>query len=138
MSKYGVFSGPYFTVFGLNTEIYSVNLHIQSECRKIGTRKNSLFGHFSRSIIIIFVIIDINSFHYIMKLLQKYVNLFFAEIAIVNATNLKQSYDHVLLAFKTPYSLLVPSMRSFLEETPSLKEGLDFSFSLDSLAARRT
>ena len=138
MSKYGVFSGPYFTVFGLNTEIYSVNLHIQSECRKIGTRKNSLFGHFSRSVIIIFVIIDINSFHYIMKLLQKYVNLFFAEIAIVNATNLKQSYDHVSLAFKKPCLLLVHSMRSFLEETPSLKEGLDFSFSLDSLATRRT
>ena len=25
MSKYGVFSGPYFPVFGLNTEIYGVN-----------------------------------------------------------------------------------------------------------------
>ena len=25
MSKYAVFSGPYFPVFGLNTEIYSVN-----------------------------------------------------------------------------------------------------------------
>ena len=24
--KYGVFSGPYFSVFGLNTEIYSINL----------------------------------------------------------------------------------------------------------------
>ena len=24
VSKYGVFSGPYFPVFGLNTEIYSV------------------------------------------------------------------------------------------------------------------
>ena len=26
MSKYGVFSGPYFPVFGLTTDIYSVNL----------------------------------------------------------------------------------------------------------------
>ena len=26
VSKYGVFSGPYFLVFGLNTEIYGVNL----------------------------------------------------------------------------------------------------------------
>ena len=34
MSKYGVFSGPYFPVLGLNTEIYGV--------------KNSIFGHFSR------------------------------------------------------------------------------------------
>ena len=49
VSKYGVISGPYFPVFGLNTEVYSVNLHIQSEYRKIWTRKTSIFGHFSRS-----------------------------------------------------------------------------------------
>ena len=41
-----MFSGPYFHVFGLNTEIY----HIQSKHRKIRTRKNSIFGHFSRSV----------------------------------------------------------------------------------------
>ena len=29
---------------------YFVSLHIQSECGKIRTRKNSLFGHFSRSV----------------------------------------------------------------------------------------
>ena len=29
------FSGPYFPAFGLNTDIYSVSLHIQSECAKI-------------------------------------------------------------------------------------------------------
>ena len=50
MSKYGVFSGPYFPVFGLNTDIYSVNLRIQSKYRKIRTRKNSVFGHFSSSV----------------------------------------------------------------------------------------
>ena len=49
VSKYGVFSGPYFPALGLNTERYSVSLHIQSECRKIWTKKNSVFGHFSRS-----------------------------------------------------------------------------------------
>ena len=43
------FCGPYFPVFGLNTEIYEVNLHIQSEHGKIRTRKNSVFGHFSHS-----------------------------------------------------------------------------------------
>ena len=48
MSKYGVFSGLYFPVFGLNTEIYSVNIRIQSEYRKIRSRKNSVFGHFLR------------------------------------------------------------------------------------------
>ena len=46
---FGVFSGPYFPAFGLNTGIYGVNLRIQSECRKIQTRKNSVLGHFSRS-----------------------------------------------------------------------------------------
>ena len=39
--KYGVISGPYFPLFGLN-------LRIQSEYRKIRTRNNSVFGHFSR------------------------------------------------------------------------------------------
>ena len=48
-SKYGVISGPYFPVFGLNTEIHGVNLRIQSECRKIRTKNNSVFGQFSRS-----------------------------------------------------------------------------------------
>ena len=48
VSKYRVFSGPYFPVFRLNTEIYSVNLRIQSECRKIRIRKDSVFGHISR------------------------------------------------------------------------------------------
>ena len=32
--KYGVYSGPYFPVFGLNTDMYSVNLRFQSEYRK--------------------------------------------------------------------------------------------------------
>ena len=49
MSKYGIISGPCFPVFGLNTRIYFVNLRIQSEYRKIQTRNNSVFGHFSCS-----------------------------------------------------------------------------------------
>ena len=48
VSKYGNFSGPYFPVFGL----YSVNLRIQFEYKKIRTRKNSVFGHFSRSVVV--------------------------------------------------------------------------------------
>ena len=39
--KYGVFSGPYFHTFGLNTEKYFTSLRIQCECGKIRTRKNS-------------------------------------------------------------------------------------------------
>ena len=54
VSKYGVISGPYFPVFGLNADIYFVNLCIQSEYRKIRTRNNSVFGHFSHSISILF------------------------------------------------------------------------------------
>ena len=50
VSKYGVISGRYFPVLGLNTEIYGTNFRVQSECRKIQTRKNSVFGNFSRSV----------------------------------------------------------------------------------------
>ena len=51
VSKYRVFSGRHFPVFRLNTEIYGVNLHIQFEYRKIRTRKNCVFRHFSCSLI---------------------------------------------------------------------------------------
>ena len=54
VSKYGVFSGLYFPAFRLNTERYSVSLRIQSKCRKMRTRRNSLFGHFSHSVILMF------------------------------------------------------------------------------------
>ena len=49
VSKCGVFSGPYFPTFGLNTVRYEVSLRIQSECGKIQTRKSSVFDHFSGS-----------------------------------------------------------------------------------------
>ena len=51
VSQYGVFSGPYFPTFGLNTERYFVSLRIQCEWGKIRTRKNSVLGHFSRSVV---------------------------------------------------------------------------------------
>ena len=38
-----------FPAFGLNTKSYGVALRIHSEYGKIRTRKNSIFGHFSRS-----------------------------------------------------------------------------------------
>ena len=41
-----------FLVFGLNTEIYRVNRCIQFKYRKIWTSRNSVFGHFSRSVCI--------------------------------------------------------------------------------------
>ena len=45
VSKCGVISGPYFPLFGLNTEIYSEF----SPNKEIRTRNNSVFGHFSGS-----------------------------------------------------------------------------------------
>ena len=52
VSKYEVFSGPLFPVFRLNTEIYSVNLRIQPIYGKIRTRKNSVFAHYSHSVLL--------------------------------------------------------------------------------------
>ena len=47
VSKYGFFSGPYFPALGLNTERYFVvSLRIQSECRKIRTRKTPYLDTF--------------------------------------------------------------------------------------------
>ena len=42
------FSGLYFHVFGLNMEIYEVNIRIQSKYGKIRTRKNFISRHFHR------------------------------------------------------------------------------------------
>ena len=46
VSKYGIFSGPYFPAFQLNTEKYFVSLHIQSECKKHGPEKTSYLDTF--------------------------------------------------------------------------------------------
>ena len=51
VSKCRDFSGPYFPVFGLNTEIYFVNIRIQSEYRKIRTRRNSAFGPSKKNVL---------------------------------------------------------------------------------------
>ena len=44
MSKYGVFSAPYFPIFELTTKIYSVNLRIQSKYGKMLTKKKLRIG----------------------------------------------------------------------------------------------
>ena len=48
VSKYDVSSGPYFPVFELNTQIYENKF--SSNTGKNEPEKNSLFGHFSRSV----------------------------------------------------------------------------------------
>ena len=52
MFKYGVISGPYFPVFGLNTERYFVYLRIQSEYRTIQTRNYFRFWTLSTQCIL--------------------------------------------------------------------------------------
>ena len=47
VSKYGVFSDPYFPVCGLYTEIYSVNLCILSKYEKIRARKTPYSATFN-------------------------------------------------------------------------------------------
>ena len=50
VQKTDFFSGPYFPVFVLNTEIYGVNLYIQFEVNlRIQIEYRKIFGHFSRS-----------------------------------------------------------------------------------------
>ena len=46
MSKWGVFSGPYFPTFGMNTERYEVSLRIHSECEKYGPEETPYLDTF--------------------------------------------------------------------------------------------
>ena len=51
MSKYGDFSGPYFLVFGLNTEIYCVNVSVFSpNAGKYGPEKTPYLDTFRKVI----------------------------------------------------------------------------------------
>ena len=50
--EFTVFSGPYFPAFGLSTEIYFVNIRIQSKCGNIRTRENSESRHFSHIVLL--------------------------------------------------------------------------------------
>ena len=49
MSESRLFSGQYFLAFGLNMQIYRVNLRIQSKFGIIQTRENAESGNFSCS-----------------------------------------------------------------------------------------
>ena len=44
-----IFFGPYFSIFGVNTKIYSVHLRSQFKYEKIQTRQNFEFEHFSQN-----------------------------------------------------------------------------------------
>ena len=45
-----MFSGPYFSAFGLNTERYKVSFRIQSECGKYGPEKLRIRPLFTQKI----------------------------------------------------------------------------------------
>ena len=93
LSKYGVISGPYFPVFRHITEIYSVNLRIQSEYRKIRTRNNSVFGHFSRSVMSLSVLFsfkvrDSGTYDF----LWKFINLLLTVLLFLNFLSLPLNF----------------------------------------------
>ena len=83
VSKYGVFSGPYFPAFTLNTKRCFISLRIQSKCRKTGTRKNSVFGHISHSAGIFWTdkILIVWSF-WSVNLVWVYINNFFTLLLV--------------------------------------------------------
>ena len=97
MSKYGVLSGPYFPVFGLNTKRYSVSLRIQSECGKIRTRKNSVFGHFTQCEYLVCSLLMIFCFLY--KLIVLAFIMFVQVISFVQITWALTHYNPVLLTY---------------------------------------
>ena len=68
--KYGVFAGPYFPVFGLNTDIYGANPRIQSEYRKMLTGKNSAFGHFTQWYLLTDSVFELTSPHKIHSIFK--------------------------------------------------------------------
>ena len=75
LSGSGVLSGPYFPTFGLNTDIYKVeDFHVQSECKKIQTKKNPGSGtfHFSRAVRVTGIYLPTNNDSFIII---KYLNI---------------------------------------------------------------
>ena len=85
-----------------NTQIHGVNLRIQSKYRKIRTRNNSVFGHFSRSVKNR-LLADFKS-----KLLEKFKSLDCEKFR----TLLKHVGDHLSVLFQkhyfSEYSHLLP------------------------------
>ena len=76
VSKYWVFSGPYFAAFGLNT-VFSSNTG------KYLNRKNSVFGHFSRGVR--------NSYLNVKQKLEKYA---WSEVYLTNLHNLFEKLNN--------------------------------------------
>ena len=57
VSEYEVFSGPYFPVFGLNAEIYTVNLRISPNTGKYGQEKTPYLDIFHAVALAVFFLV---------------------------------------------------------------------------------
>ena len=74
---YNIFiSGPYFPVFGLNTDIYGINLRIQSEHGKIRARKSSYLDTFHAVIPSIYDLCSGASFVFIKSTKKSQIHIF--------------------------------------------------------------
>ena len=72
MSRYGVFSGPYFPIFGLNTDIYGVNLKFGRNTGKYGPEKTpylDIFYTVKISPRILFLVVHIQTLNKKLKLI---------------------------------------------------------------------
>ena len=75
VSKYGIFSGPYFPVFGMNTKIYFVNLRIPSEYKKTRPEKTPYLDTFHAVSKLAFYLF-LADFHQIIQNHQKKFSVF--------------------------------------------------------------
>ena len=106
------FSGPYFRVFGLYAEIYSLNLRIQSEYRKIRTRKFRIWTLFTQFFLTVnFVnflknrLISILFYCFWMFVNKLFTHLTFACLKTKRCFNVKSStnYFHVQAKISADY-----------------------------------
>ena len=102
-----IFFWSVFSSTWTQSEIYSVNLRIHSKYRKIRTRKNSVFGHFSRSVCFSYGKINlcwyIKTSHNSLIVKNNVIFSFFflsqTSQSLANKIKLKKS---ILLAYKIP------------------------------------
>ena len=84
MPKFGDFSGPNFIAFGLNTEIYRINLQMQFKYGKMRARKNyTLFTEWNK-----ISVFSMNTGRYILEKISNMVTFREVEQTTSNFLNL--------------------------------------------------
>ena len=91
-----------FSAFGLNTERCEVSFGIQSECGKIRTRKNSIFGYILRSVRIDILFLSVWVEHsytvnFLLSFLSKYSYLQINAWSILNLLPHAQLMEYQLI-----------------------------------------